>query len=109
MSPATASLAIIGIPLWMIWKRRDATPDHSGARRYLAARHNPARTTACSSALRASCPVHLKAARLPCAELGFAWWVRAYRWTAVEIWAAIASIIVPSGLVLVASGGGDRR
>ena len=39
-------LAIIGIPLWLTWRRTDTAPDHAAARRYLAvtaARREPAR------------------------------------------------------------------
>jgi len=39
-------LAIIGIPLWLTWRRTDTEPDHAAARRYLAvtaARRAPAR------------------------------------------------------------------
>lgn len=31
-------LAIVGIPLWMTFKRPQTAPDHSQARRYLAAK-----------------------------------------------------------------------
>lgn len=45
-------LAIVGIPLWMTWKRADTPPDFSGAREYLAAK-----------AARHPAPVRIPAAR----------------------------------------------
>lgn len=39
-------LAFIGIPLWMSVRRVDRAPDHTAARRYLAAKGTPVLSTA---------------------------------------------------------------
>jgi hypothetical protein len=36
--------AIVGIPLWMTFKRPEHAPDHAGARAYLRIKASPART-----------------------------------------------------------------
>jgi hypothetical protein len=53
-------LAIVGIPLWMTFKRPEKTPDYAGARAYIGAKAGlravPAQTSARGQAARVTQP-----------------------------------------------------